>query len=274
MVISTEVRSQIGHMMPIKKTLNRMRRATLHYAVNKYMEITPNAVITNGPFTWDHHGMAARTAIDWFNKDFALAYDKSWTEIESLGLNWNKRPGYSLPIRRENFHNEWNIHVCCWAGENALKLEGDFVECGVGVGIFSRLMMNYLDLGERKFWLLDRWSPGDTASFVEDFNLVKKIFAPYKNAWLVQGTIPDTLDRVTSDKIAYLYIDLNSALPEIEAAEYFWPKLVSGGYMLLDDFGFPGHEPQKEAFIKFAREKNVPILFCPTGQGVIIKTAS
>ena len=59
--------------------------------------------------------------------------------------------------------------------------------------------------------------------------------------------------------------------PEIAAAHFFWDKIVPGGVVILDDYGFKGHEEQKAAFNEFAKQKNVPILQLPTGQGIIFK---
>jgi O-methyltransferase len=52
---------------------------------------------------------------------------------------------------------------------------------------------------------------------------------------------------------------------------FFWDKLVKGGVMILDDYGFPGHINQKKAFDQFAFERGVQILYLPTAQGIIIK---
>ena len=72
--------------------------------------------------------------------------------------------------------------------------------------------------------------------------------------------------------VAYLSIDMNCVLPEIAAAEYFWPKMSHGAIIVLDDYGHTGFDKQRLAFDKFAKEKRVPILFSPTGQGIIIKS--
>lgn len=248
-----------------------------------------NQAVTSGPLTWDYHGIAARTAIDWLHDQrFAAAHDRAWKELESLNLVFTKRPGLSMPITRNYFHNEWNIHVACWAAAHAVRLEGDFVECGVGAGIFSRVIMEFLNFPQyssKTFWLVDRWSSQSLdhlqtesekgkiiiANFIDDISIAKKLFSPYPNVKLIQGVIPDCLGNVTASSIAYLYLDLNVVEPEIAAAEFFWEKLVPGGFVILDDFGFGGHEEQKNGFIKFAKEKHVEILFCPTGQGLMIK---
>ena len=65
---------------------------------------------------------------------------------------------------------------------------------------------------------------------------------------------------------------MNSVIPEIEAIEYFWDKLVSGACVVLDDYGWSAHHEQQTAFDKFAREKNTQVLNLPTGQGLLIKS--
>jgi hypothetical protein len=171
-----------------------------------------------------------------------------------------------------------------------MHLEGDFVECGVNTGICSLAVMNYVDFEKsgKRFFLFDTWegSPQDQftreerdigldlvhkESYASCFELAQKNFAPYPNAVLVRGRVPETLTSVEIDKVAYLAIDMNAVAPEIAAAEYFWPKLVSGGVIVLDDYGWLHHVNQKKAFDAFASERGVKILNLPTGQGILIK---
>ena len=81
----------------------------------------------------------------------------------------------------------------------------------------------------------------------------------------------DTLPQADCEKISFLSIDMNSEIPEVAALEYFWPKLVSGGIIVLDDYGYPGCLNQKLAHDKFAASKGVMVLSLPTCQGIIIK---
>lgn len=273
-------------MTPIKNALRAGRRKILEIAAKEYLRVNTSKAITTGPLTWDHHGVAARTSTDWMREPkWAIAHDESWAELEALGLTYWKRDR-PIPIRRENFHNEWNIHVAAWAAKCGLNLEGDFVEIGVGAGIFSRCIMRYLDFDQtsKTFWLVDRWS-GDSvdhlttaseklrgvSSFIEDFPLAQRLFAPYRNARLVRGMVPDVLPQVGAAKIAFLYIDLNSATPELAALDYLWPRLTTGAVVVSDDFGFPGHEPQLIAFKQFCADHGMPLLYSPTGQGIAIR---
>ncbi len=185
---------------------------------------------------------------------------------------------------------EWRTHIILWAAANAARLEGDFVECGVNTGIFSLAICYYLNFASvpKKFWLFDTYcgipisqADGDEAERVEAMNKVhyedcfeiaKRNFARYPNAVLVKGMVPDTLPQCTADKVAYLSIDMNIAEPELAAMEYFWPKLVTGAVVVLDDYGFFGYEKQRAVLDDFARRHGVMIATLPTGQGLLIKS--
>ncbi|TMQ64866.1 MAG: hypothetical protein E6K78_08665 [Candidatus Eisenbacteria bacterium] len=64
---------------------------------------------------------------------------------------------------------------------------------------------------------------------------------------------------------------MNAVLPEVAALEFFWDRLVKGGIIVLDDYGYPGCLEQKEAHDHFAASKGVKVLSLPTCQGLILK---
>lgn len=182
---------------------------------------------------------------------------------------------------------QWRVHVVLWAASIGAKLEGDFVECGVNKGGLSKSAVEYLDFFnlDKTFYLLDTYEGlvGDLLTEEEKasglteggyepcYEHVEAQFAAYPNTRIVKGAVPGTLSKVTSEKIAYLSIDMNCVEPEIAAANFFWPKLSSGAVVVLDDYGWRGREAQKLAFDQFAAEKNVPLLSLPTGQALMIK---
>lgn len=199
--------------------------------------------------------------------DFALAYSSGEKQQPMDGIRWR-------------------THVALWAGFHAKQLEGDFVECGVNRGFLSKAIMTYLDFAsmpERRFFLFDTYSglvpemvgPEDTAAYRNDYEecyeFVKESFADYANVHIVRGPVPDTLPSANISKVAYLSIDMNCTQPEIDALEYFWPLMVSGGLVVLDDYGFPGHEAQKAGADKVAEFVGVKVLTLPTGQGLLLK---
>ena len=92
-----------------------------------------------------------------------------------------------------------------------------------------------------------------------------------KNLSIIEGYLPNTLKTVDIKNICFLSIDLNSYKPEIECMEILWDKIVPGGIIVLDDYGFPGCESQLHHHNEFIKKKNKKILTLPTGQGLIIK---
>ncbi len=198
----------------------------------------------------------------------------------------------------DTYQWHWRIHIGLWVAATALDLDGDFVECGVNKGFMSSAIMEYLDWNSlnRDFYLLDTFTGLDqrfitdsertsgalernaknlkTGFYISGVDGVRANFLPWPRARIIQGSIPDTLEQVTSKQVAYLHLDMNCAPPEIAALEYFWDRLVAGAPVLLDDYGYLGYTPQKLAMDSFASEHHVKICSLPTGQGLIIKPAS
>lgn len=192
-----------------------------------------------------------------------------------------------------NWH--WRVHGALWAAHCASRLEGDFVECGVAMGFLSSAIMNYLnwDSTGRVFYLLDTFSglderyvtPTELAQGALDKNKhmieiglypttpdsVIKNFSEWKNAKVIVGPVPETLDQIRSDRIAYLSLDMNCAPPEIAAITYLWDRLVPGAIILLDDYAYYGYRQQKLAMDEFAATKDVKVLSLSTGQGLMVR---
>lgn len=186
-------------------------------------------------------------------------------------------------------HIEWRTYVCCWAAEHATGLAGDFVECGVNTGIYSKAICEYLGFGEldRRMFLFDTFQgippeqmsdgerkarTAENRDFYEDcYDQVVANFAPYPNVTLVKGRVPDSLADVTIDKVAYLSIDMNVAEPEVAALTHFWDRLTPGALVVLDDYGWTNYREQYDAMNTLAAKLGTSILTLPTGQGLIVR---
>ena len=92
-------------------------------------------------------------------------------------------------------------------------------------------------------------------------------FRPFPGVRIVRGIVPDTLSQVTATATCYLSLDMNNTAPEIAAAEHFWDRLVPGGIIVLDYYGWREQINQKIAFDRFADARKINVLSLPTGQG-------
>ena len=145
----------------------------------------------------------------------------------------------------------------------------------------------------RTFWLLDTFAGLDAGQvsdvergggvlarnrdelqsgfYTTDLDAVRRNFAEWRGARLVVGTIPETLEQITAERIAFLHIDLNCTMPEVAAIERLWERLSTGAIVLLDDYAYRGYQPQKDGMDAWAARRGVPIASLPTGQGLIVK---
>jgi len=189
----------------------------------------------------------------------------------------------------KDYDIQWRMYMLCCAAHHATKLEGDFIDCGVYTGFCTRAIIDFVQFEklDKKYFLMDTFE-GLDARYSNEYEMqrndklgygkagnlyekVKQTFSEFKNVELIKGPIPETLPLAKTNKISFLSIDMNTEGPEIAAMEYFWPKLVSGAMIVLDDYGYPGCENQKAAHDKFAAGKGVLVFPLPTCQGIIIK---
>jgi O-methyltransferase len=244
------------------------------------VKIFANYFIVN-EYSYIGDGLATAHNTDFLkDKKFSNAYNKSKIITQAL----KNHPG-------ENIH--FRSYIACFCAKYALKIEGDFVECGVGKGMLSRTIVDYLKFEKvkKKFYLIDTFSGipiKQAANFKEKRNMeflntlnfsgsyskrIHVIFKKYSNVKIIEGKIPEILKKTNIKKISYLSIDMNNAFAEIESIKFFFNKITKGGIVLLDDYAYgKSFLLQKIYWDKFAKSKGIEILTLPTGQGLIIKT--
>jgi hypothetical protein len=207
------------------------------------------------------------------------AFSSAWTKaVAAASYGWSDL----VPDIR------WRAHVALWA-RRGLQIEGDFVECGVYTGLLSLTICHTLEFAklDRKFFLFDTYDgipieglPPGEREIAEEMNRhmykdvfaeVQKHFAPFPNAILVRGKLPESLAGAELRRIAYLSVDLNNATAERPCIETLWPKLSQGAIVVIDDYAHKGHRPQYDMWNDFGAKVGCPIVTLPTGQGLMIK---
>lgn len=211
------------------------------------------------------------------------AFDAAWDHVEEV--NRGLWAGGDLADIR------WRCHTCIWAAQTCLRLPGDFAEFGVNTGILSSMILRTTDFSRsgKKFYLFDTFAgiPEEMATETERKSVRKKNEGIYshdglavakrafsgfeENVEFVVGRLPDTLENSGIDQLSYVSIDLNSVNAEMAVINDIWNKIVPGGLIVLDDFGFPGFEEQREAWLAFAAGHDRMILSVPTGQGILAR---
>jgi hypothetical protein len=189
----------------------------------------------------------------------------------------------------------WRLHTLVWAATQAAALPaGDFIECGVFKGDMAWVVATLLGekLAGRTFYLYDSFTGfapelasaddyPDNPGFIDFANqfyaepglyeAVAARFATMPNIRITRGYLPEALSLACPERIAYLHIDLNSPRAEIGCLEQLFDRVVPGGPIVFDDYGWHSFRPQKQAEDAFFAARGYSVLELPTGQGLVIK---
>jgi O-methyltransferase len=89
---------------------------------------------------------------------------------------------------------------------------------------------------------------------------------------IVAGDVFDTLRTAETGPLALVHLDLNAAAPTELVLKYVWPRLVFGGVIVCDDYGWTGYEDQRRVIDEFSNVNRATIISLPTGQALVIKS--
>lgn len=205
----------------------------------------------------------------------AFLHDENFCEAYRRGFDNIDNP--ELLKVRDSFGIAWRAHIATWAANQALKINGDFVECGVWYGALSKTICEYTDFPRsgKRFFLVDTW--GDPTSdslhqnYTDDmYSVVKERFRAYPNVHLVRGSVPEILEEVPTTQIAYLAIDMNGYIAERKTLEKYYDMVVPGGIIYFDDYGWE-YPKLREAVDSFFKDKPEKLLHFPSGNSIVVK---
>jgi hypothetical protein len=228
--------------------------------------------------------------------------DRLLTLDKVCGFLENEKFGLALDEIRESHKYDqyngpdtiaWRLNTLVWAAQCALRTGGSFVECGVFKGDMSWVVAQAIG-PERipKFFLFDSFegfSPqcSDPSDFPDNPNFFDFANSVYRQEGLYQrvcdrfscfpqfkvikGFLPDALHYECVEKIGYLHIDLNSPRAEVAVLDRLFDRVVPGGVVVFDDYGWKLFRIQKKLEDSFMRARSYDILELPTGQGLVVK---
>ena len=234
-------------------------------------------------------GMTSIHEPPWLNDDEG----KKFLEINNYIKNnfaFNKKiQGTTKGIMDDLLWRHWIVSYAVKHATKFAKTENyNLVECGVEWGYTAFFALKTLTNNDKKMnsfsmHLYDAWQDMREEELLEseywhvnlyknlDIESTKKNLIEFKeNLIFHQGYIPDSLIKKPDppDTIFYLHIDLNSAKPTEYALEFFYPRLVIGGVILFDDYGWDAYEDTKNTIENFFKDKPGLLMKIPTGQAI------
>lgn len=227
-------------------------------------------------------------------RSLSYARDQLW--VDRISLDWMEEPMFQRAYERgtadltERYGPslfEWRFHVLIGLAHYARSIRGDFVELGVHEGYYAMTLKEWFheNPAHGRYYLLDSFCGLSPAvSDTEEVDAAKDVYTRFSKDRLqrisssfpeseryvvIQGWLPETIDQIDSQKIAFLSVDLNAAQAEYLSLKRIWPKLAPGCVVVLDDYG--RNRKQRIVADQFAREHDEFIITLPTGQGVFFK---
>jgi predicted O-methyltransferase YrrM len=97
---------------------------------------------------------------------------------------------------------------------------------------------------------------------------VRRNLAAFPGITYHPGWLPQSLKGIPERSYRFVHIDVDLFDPTLGALEYFYPRLVSGGVILSDDYRWPG---ARKAFDLFRERHNAPLEILPGDQAVVRK---
>ncbi|MBI2931242.1 MAG: class I SAM-dependent methyltransferase [Planctomycetes bacterium] len=161
-------------------------------------------------------------------------------------------------------------------------LEGDTAECGAYRGASSWFICRRLQGSGKVHHIFDsfeglsepgpldgtHWKRGSLAG-PED--VVRATLRSFPDVVYHKGWIPERFSEVSDRKFCFVHLDVDLHQPTLDSAAFFYPRVVPGGLILCDDYGFTTCPGARKALDEFFADKPEPVLSLPTGQGLVFK---
>ena len=235
------------------------------------------------------YGAQVRLYSDLFSREFSAAVGHQ--------LGWRPDPSLFRFATAFTLNARTPLHttICgTWLVLEAMKhfqnSPGDIAEVGAyeGGNALCVLQSPAWRDDQRRYYVFDSFegfpdlSAHDPRTFTagdyatqKTFQEVKSQFAPFPEAHIVKGYVPQTFSAVPpDDKFAVVFYDCDLYQPALDTYEFFWDRLLEGGLILVHDyFAQPGgFEGVRKATDEFCVRKGVaPATFWQNTMAVIRK---
>lgn len=107
--------------------------------------------------------------------------------------------------------------------------------------------------------------------FACDESTVRANLKDFQFISYMKGWIPSRFLEVSHRKFSFVHIDVDLYYPIKESLEFFYPRIISGGIIVLDDYGclvFPGAKKAVDEFVAGKADFFIPL---PSGSAFLLK---
>lgn len=176
-----------------------------------------------------------------------------------------------------------------WARQ-ALALDGEFWECGVFKGGTARMLAALIaDNSARTLRLFDTFEGSPQIDHTHDIaypkrditsdeekvdlalSAVQQRLSERNFVQFHPGLVPDTFAGLEQSKIALAHVDVDLYQGVKGCCEFMYPRMVAGGIMIFDDYGYASCPGARKAVDDFFADKPEFPMVSPSAQALVIK---
>jgi hypothetical protein len=95
---------------------------------------------------------------------------------------------------------------------------------------------------------------------------VRRTLAPFPGIRFFPGWIPAAFEPAAGKRYRFVHVDVDLYQPTRDSFAYFWPRLMPGGAMACDDYGWPG---ARLAVDEFCRANALGAEITPSNQAIV-----
>jgi hypothetical protein len=176
------------------------------------------------------------------------------------------------------------FHFFCLVFDQIIKegLDGDVAELGVYKGNTATILARIARHLNTTAWLFDTFegfSTNDLAGIDADKKMefsdtsleAVRSLVGEKNTRFVKGFFPDTAARLPADaSFCLVHIDCDLYAPFKAALDYFYGRLVPGGFLVMHDYSSLHWDGAERAVDEFFADKPESIVPVPDGAGSVV----
>jgi hypothetical protein len=223
----------------------------------------------------------ARSAAALFG-DFPISEDQKLWRDDRQFLDDFRRLSPGNPYSQDR---KWNLREYARLTNG---LDGDLAECGCYVGASAYFISQASTHGTLYLFdsfqglsspdRLDRdveesviaWSEGGGDMTASETTLRRNL-AGCESVVVLPGWIPERFKDVADRQFRLVHVDVDLYQPTRDSLTFFYQRLVKGGVIVMDDYGFKTCPGATRAAQELAESQGVGVLHLATGQGVITK---
>ena len=238
--------------------------------------------------TFSGGAMKTEATLPWDDKYNGYIFRKANTDLKKFFKFYKDKRGIDVNTVEDTLWRNWIVsystrHAIEFADHNNFN----FIECGVGDGVSAFFTLREISAQKNspKFsmHLYDSWVAMRQEDLLQselskigkydklNFDITERNLSEFKDHIIYHpGFIPESFNKLPESphSIVYLHIDLNSAKPTLAALNFFYPKLVRGGVILFDDYGWREYKDTKKVVDEFFSNKPGILLKLATGQAI------